>query len=165
MQSIHKMRICFLSDSLPCIPPPCPTLVLPGVLLCRAQHMLIVHAAIMPAVPHTHTQTRTYTPGQLYVESGQLRGLRFKNISKCDASVLYLRKCLAQTQRYKYVYLYISMWVCVCVKCAVFCIAWRNTYLAANSFCQFHVRNYKLRGEYPIWFILFPFPSPLSHVV
>lgn len=63
---------------------------------------------------HTHTQTRTYTPGQLYVESGQLRGLRFKNISKCDASVLYLRKCLAQTQRYKYIYLYISMWVCVC---------------------------------------------------
>lgn len=110
----------------------------------------------MPAVPHTHTQTRTYTPGQLYVESEQLRGLRFKNISKCDASVLYLRKCLAQTQRYKYIYLYISMWVCVCVKCAVFCIAWRNTYLAANSFCQFHVRNYKLRGN-------IPFGSSSSH--
>lgn len=114
---------------------------------------------------HTGTHTHTYTPGQLYVESGQLRGLRFKNISKCDASVFYLRKCLAQTQRYKYIhisiYIYLCVHVCVCVKCAVFCIAWRSTYLAAISFCQFHVRNYKLSGEYPIWFILSPLPYPV----
>lgn len=53
---------------------------------------------------HAHTHKHAYSPGQLYVESGQLRGLRFKNISKCDASVFYLRKCLAQTQRYKYIH-------------------------------------------------------------
>lgn len=65
----------------------------------------------------SHTQTHTYTPGQLYVESGQLRGLRFKNISKCDASVFYLRKCLAQTQRYKYIYPY--TYICLCVHVCV----------------------------------------------
>lgn len=64
---------------------------------------------------HTDTHTHTYTPGQLYVESGQMRGLRFKNISKCDASVFYLRKCLAQTQRYKYIYPYTYIYVCMCV--------------------------------------------------
>lgn len=113
----------------------------------------------------SHTQTHTYTPGQLYVESGQLRGLRFKNISKCDASVFYLRKCLAQTQRYKYIYPY--TYICLCVHVCVLSAPYFAlpeeicTYLAANSFCQFHVRNYKLRGEYPIWFILSPFPYPV----
>lgn len=143
-------------------PTVCPASPLPAPLWCSLASSCAGRNTCWLSMPRlcqlslTHTHTHAYTPGQLYVESGQLRGLRFKNISKCDASVLYLRKCLAQTQRYKYVYLYISMWVCVCVKCAVFCIAWRNTYLAANSFCQFHVRNYKLRGN-------IPFGSSSSH--
>lgn len=56
------------------------------------------------------------------------------------------------------IYIHVS----VCVKCAVFCIALKNTYLAANSFCQFHVRNYKLRGNIPFGSSSFYSPTPPS---
>lgn len=118
MQSIHKMRICFLSDSLPCIPSPCPTLVLPGVLLCRAQHMLIVHAAIMPAVPHTHTHkhARTLRANCMW-NLGSCAGCALK-ISPNATHLFFICANVWPKHKDTNTYIYIYPCECVCVSSA-----------------------------------------------
>lgn len=115
MQNIHKMRICFLSDSQPCTP--LSPLALHSVLLCRAQHMLIVHAAIMPAVPHIQAHTRTHT----------LRANCMWNLGRCAGCALKISPnvthlffiCANVWPKHKdtntYIHIHISMCACVCV--------------------------------------------------
>lgn len=110
--------VCPASSSLP-------HLVLPGVLLCRAQHMLIVHAAIMPAVPHPHTHTHKH--------SHTLRANCMWNLGSCAGCALKISPnathlffiCANVWPKHKdtNTYTYIYPCACVCVKCAVFCIA------------------------------------------
>lgn len=87
--------------------------------------------ASCPSHTHTHAHRQTDTR-----TVGSCAGCAlFKDISKCDASVFYF----AQIERDKCDY------VCVCVHFAL--LERLHSRLAANSFCQFHVRNYKLSGQ------------------
>lgn len=147
-------------------PTVCPASPLPAPLWCslasscagRNTCWLSMPRLCQLSLTHTHKHARTLRANCMW-NLGICAGCALK-ISPNATHLFFICANVWPKHKDTNTYIYIYLCACVCVKCAVFCIARRNRYLAANSFCQFHVRNYKLRGEYPIWFILFPFPLP-----